>query len=579
MVIWQTSEGTFPTWDGTELFFRSWRPRADSNKALILIHRGHEHSGRLDELFKDLKLEDFWGFAWDARGHGKSPGERGDASSFDCLVKDLDTFVKYVGQKYNISAENMAVVSNSVGSVIASTWVHDYAPRIRALVLAAPAFRIRLYVPLAIPGLRLLQKINDKASISSYVKSKMLTHDPQQAKKYDEDKLITRNISVNILLGLHDTATRIMDDAGAIFTPTLVLSAGSDWVVENSAQKKFFESLSSSIKQMYVYPGFYHAVFFEKDRQRPIEKTREFILEAFKHKPSMEFLLKADKEGYTKQEYDKLCKPAGFLASLNFGFQKLILGTLGKLSDGVKLGWKTGFDSGKSLDYVYENKVRGITAIGQMIDRSYLESIGWKGIRVRGYNLKTRLKETIEKIRASGKPVRLVDLASGPGRYLLDTIKEIPNNNIEVLLRDWDQKNLEAGKQIATSFGIKNVRFEKADAFNTKSILDITPHPNIVIVSGLYELFPDNQMVLNSLKGIAEVLDKGGYFIYTGQPWHPQVEMIARTLINRDGKPWIMRRRTQAEMDELVRSVGLKKLDMKIDPYGIFTVSLAQKAD
>jgi hypothetical protein len=32
-------------------------------------------------------------------------------------------------------------------------------------------------------------------------------------------------------------------------------------------------------------------------------------------------------------------------------------------------------------------------------------------------------------------------------------------------------------------------------------------------------------------------------------------------------------------MDELVRSVGLKKLDMKIDPYGIFTVSISQKAN
>ena len=38
-----------------------------------------------------------------------------------------------------------------------------------------------------------------------------------------------------------------------------------------------------------------------------------------------------------------------------------------------------------------------------------------------------------------------------------------------------------------------------------------------------------------------------------------------------------MRRRTQAEMDELVRSQGLVKTGMKIDSYGIFTVSVAQK--
>jgi hypothetical protein len=65
--------------------------------------------------------------------------------------------------------------------------------------------------------------------------------------------------------------------------------------------------------------------------------------------------------------------------------------------------------------------------------------------------------------------------------------------------------------------------------------------------------------------------------IYTGQPWHPQMELIARILVNRDGEPWTMRRRTQAEMDELVRSVGLEKRAMRIDEYGIFTVSVAQK--
>lgn len=53
--------------------------------------------------------------------------------------------------------------------------------------------------------------------------------------------------------------------------------------------------------------------------------------------------------------------------------------------------------------------------------------------------------------------------------------------------------------------------------------------------------------------------------------------MIARVLINRDGKPWVMRRRTQAEIDELVAAAGFEKLGMKIDPYGIFTVSTARR--
>jgi hypothetical protein len=41
----------------------------------------------------------------------------------------------------------------------------------------------------------------------------------------------------------------------------------------------------------------------------------------------------------------------------------------------------------------------------------------------------------------------------------------------------------------------------------------------------------------------------------------------------------VMRCRSQAEMDQLVTQAGFKKIDMRIDRFGIFTVSLAIKVD
>ncbi len=105
----------------------------------------------------------------------------------------------------------------------------------------------------------------------------------------------------------------------------------------------------------------------------------------------------------------------------------------------------------------------------------------------------------------------------------------------------------------------------------------ITPRPTIAIASGLYELFPHNGPVVRSLQGLADAVLPGGHLIYTNQPWHPQVEFIARVLANREGQPWIMRRRTQAEMDALVTEAGFEKTAMEIDRWGIFTVSLARK--
>jgi hypothetical protein len=122
------------------------------------------------------------------------------------------------------------------------------------------------------------------------------------------------------------------------------------------------------------------------------------------------------------------------------------------------------------------------------------------------------------------------------------------------------------------------VNFLLADAFDRQSIAATSPRPTVGIVSGLYELFPGNEPLLRSLAGLADAIEPGGYLLYTCQPWHPQVEFIARVLPNREGKPWVMRRRTQAEMDALVREAGFEKVDQEIDRWGIFTVSLARRA-
>jgi len=579
----EPTEHTMTLPDGTELFYRAWLPEKPTEKALLLFHRGHEHSGRFQDVIEELDLKDVAVFAWDARGHGRSPGDRGYAPSFRCLVKDMDCFVRHVAETYDKRVENMVAMAPSVGAVTVAAWVHDYAPPIRAMILAAPAFRVKLYVPFAIPGLRLLQKLkgNRKSFVTSYVKAKMLTHDAEQAQRYDEDPLIAKSIAVNILLDLHDASTRLIEDAGAIRVPTLVMTGGADWVVRNRDQQRFYDRLGSPIKQMRGFDGMYHDLLHEKDRHLVLDEARDFIAEAFERGEAAPSALDADRRGYTREEYDRLTRPLKPLSPKWIGYtaQKLGMATVGRLSRGVQLGWRTGFDSGQTLDYVYENRPRGKLLVGKLIDRMYLESIGWRGIRQRKVNLEKLLKDAIGRVRNSGGPVRLLDIAAGAGRYILETIKAVSGDDLSALLRDNVDANLEAGKKLAQALGLDNVTFELGDAFDEQSIANVDPAPNVTVVSGLYELFGDNKKVLASLRGVAQAMSSGGYLVYTGQPWHPQVEMIARVLTNRDGDPWIMRRRTQQEMDDLVRAAGFQKIDMEIDEYGIFTVSLAKIGD
>lgn len=61
-------ENTFATSDGELLYFRHW-PATEGNgkKVIVLFHRGHEHSGRLQHIVDELVMPDTHFYAWDAR--------------------------------------------------------------------------------------------------------------------------------------------------------------------------------------------------------------------------------------------------------------------------------------------------------------------------------------------------------------------------------------------------------------------------------------------------------------------------------------------------------------------------------
>ncbi|HTL78527.1 MAG TPA: bifunctional alpha/beta hydrolase/class I SAM-dependent methyltransferase [Candidatus Babeliales bacterium] len=566
----EATERTFTSWDGAELFYRSWIPNGATDRALLLFHRGHEHSGRWQETVDSLDLDDIAIFAWDARGHGRSAGDRGTAESLHGLIKDVDAFARHVSETFGIPIEDMIVLAHSLAAVTVTAWVHDYAPPIRAMVLATAAFHVNLYIPLAVPALRILRP----RFVKSYVKSKMLTHDREQAALYDSDPLIFRQIAVNVLLDLHDTAKRLVADAGAIQTPTLMIGAGKDWVVSLKAQQKFFDRLSSTDKRFEIFPDAYHAIFHETNRRDVIAIVREFVRNCFAKPTIARSLLDADKSGYTAHEHDSL-KNNG---SGRFAVVRAGLRIAGRLSRGIEIGWRSGFDSGLSLDYVYENRPAGWSPLGRLIDKSYLNSIGWRGIRQRKENLHKTLRDLILKVHRENEPVRILDIAAGAGRYVIETIRDMPGIPINATLCDYKQENVDAVRALADQLNVNGaVIARRGDAFDRESLAKVQPRATIGVVSGLYELIPSNEPVLNSLHGLADAIEPGGYLIYTNQPWHPQLEFIAHVLVNREGERWVMRRRTTAEMDELVRTAGFEKIDMEIDHWGMFTVSVARR--
>ena len=559
----------FDTFDGNKIFYRKWNFEKDK-KTLIIIHRGHEHSERLNVLTQDEKFLKYNIFAYDLRGHGYTK-IKSSPNSMD-YVRDLDSFVKHIKSKYQIKEEDIFIIANSIGGVILSAYIHDFAPNIAGIALLAPAFEIKLYIPFAKQLVTLLTKIKKDAKVMSYVKAKVLTHDVAEQSKYNSDKLINKEINAKLLIDLDDMGKRLVEDSMAIELPTIIFSAEKDYVVKNSAQKKFFLNLSSKKREFIELENFYHGIIFEKERQKVYKMLDDFIQDVFKNQNTT---LDVSPREFSRKEYERIAlKEYPLTEKIFYSIQKFSMRTFGFLSKGISLGLKYGFDSGISLDYIYKNHANGKLLIGKFIDRFYLNQIGWRGVRERKKNLLSLIEEKINSLGEEN--AKILDVAGGTGNYLFDIKEKYPK--IKILINEFKKSNIEVGEKVIKKNNWEDISFINYDCFDKETYKKINYTPNIVIISGVFELFENNKMLENTISGITEILDKNGAVIYTGQPWHPQLKQIALVLNSHKGneKSWLMRRRSEKELDSLFEKYDLKKEKMLIDNNGIFTVSLAE---
>ncbi|WP_294508762.1 bifunctional alpha/beta hydrolase/class I SAM-dependent methyltransferase [uncultured Bilophila sp.] len=579
----QHQERFFTSHDGHELFYRYWPAETGTPRgAVVLMHRGHEHSGRMAHLVDELDMPDFAFFAWDQRGLGRSRSSTGPALSMSVSIRDTQSFHEHLSEAHGIPPEETAVVAQSMAAVIASAWVLDYAPGLRCMALASPAFSVKLYVPFALPLIRLGRALRGEFFVNSYVKANLLSHDPERRKRFAEDPLIARPIASTALLELDEMGRRVVENAPSILTPTLLLMSGSDVVVRHEPQHRFYETLGAVDKERIFIPGAYHDTLGERNRADTVRACREFILARF-HEPIVRpCVLDADRRGYSRMVQDRISRPLSPWSpqGLYWRTQRGLMRFGARFSEGLRIGVATGFDSGTSLDYVYRNTPSGTNAFGVFIDRvGYHNAIGWRGIRQRKIHMEALLRLALRRAAEDGLPVTVLDVAAGHGRYVLDALKDSAVQPESVLLRDFNGQNVKAGQQLIRERGLEGViRFEQGDAFDKESLSALAPKRAIGIVSGLFELFPENGPVRTALEGLAQALLPGGYLLVTNQATHPQQEYIARVLQSHiEGRPWVMRCRSQEEMNQLLDVSGFVPILRRVDQWGIFSVTLARR--
>lgn len=125
-----------------ELYIRVYEPKTVVDDVLIVYHGGGVNSDAgYDILARQLSYAlPVCVCLVDIRGHGRSLGQRGDASSPDQIWRDVDTVIDYVRTSFTDTRIHLLGHSSGGGMLINYFTQHDLSRQVDSLLLLAPAF-------------------------------------------------------------------------------------------------------------------------------------------------------------------------------------------------------------------------------------------------------------------------------------------------------------------------------------------------------------------------------------------------------------------------------------------------------
>lgn len=167
------------TWDGLDLYCEHFRTHSPKG-VFIIIHGFGEHCGLYRNLASTLQSLDYGVCLYDMRGHGKSPGERGEIVSLDAALDDLDLLLGRVGDQYSNCP--LFIIGHNIGASIGATYSLRNKARLGGLILSHIPFQIesnmaqRAMKPLfqMLPGVSSANKPQDFGSLK--IKEDPLVH-------------------------------------------------------------------------------------------------------------------------------------------------------------------------------------------------------------------------------------------------------------------------------------------------------------------------------------------------------------------------------------------------------------------
>ncbi len=251
------------------------KPRAQ----VLIVHGLGEHAGRYGHVAAQLNT---WGFAvrsYDQYGHGQSDGVRGGLPTatrlLDDLVRVLDATRATVGP-----AAKLVLLGHSLGGLVAAALVARRLREVDALVLSSPALD---------PGLNPVQKILvallprwlPNLRVGNGLDAQYLSDDPAVVKAYLADPLVHDRIAARLARFIADEGPATVAQASQWSTPTLLLYAGQERLVNPAGSDRFAAQAPKTLVQAQCFDALRHEIFNAMDAGPVFAALRAWLDQRF----------------------------------------------------------------------------------------------------------------------------------------------------------------------------------------------------------------------------------------------------------------------------------------------------------
>jgi alpha-beta hydrolase superfamily lysophospholipase len=250
--------------NNTDLFSQCWLPAAAPRSVVVLVHGFGEHSDRYTNMVTALTDAGHALYAFDHRGHGRSPGIRGHADRADELIDDTQQVVLRAQHDYPNTPT--FVLGHSLGGLIALAFVLKHPEGLAGVIASAPLLAQPAISPLTLTLAKLLSTIAPTFALDTKLDAATISRDPAEVQRYSADPMVHSKTSARAGAEVIKTIHWVQTHAGDLRVPLLLYHGGGDQLVPIEGSRTFFAKATLSDKTFLELPGGYHESHNDVDR-------------------------------------------------------------------------------------------------------------------------------------------------------------------------------------------------------------------------------------------------------------------------------------------------------------------------